>query len=79
MSNTVDTCMTLNDIRAHAATLQDRLTEERARVRNGQYTGHPAVNLRLIAGLEGRVAELLELCDLYEAKVRAAAGLVPAA
>lgn len=70
--------LTVDDIREHAERLQGRLEEERARVTSGKYSGHPAANLELIAGLEGRVAELLADCDRYEAMVRAVAEPVPA-
>lgn len=58
--------MTVSEIRDHAERLQGRLTEERHRVRDGHYTGHPAANLKLITALEGRVAELLSQCDALE-------------
>lgn len=61
--------MTVDDIRDHAALLEGRLEEERNRVRSGRYSGHPAANLRLIAGLEGRVAELRAECDRLELRL----------
>jgi hypothetical protein len=63
--------LTVDDIRAHAELLEERLEEERRRVRAGKYSGHPAANLRLIAGLEGRVAELRLMCDLEEVRAQA--------
>lgn len=59
--------MTVTEIREHAGRLQGRLDIERRRVRAGEYGGHPHANLGLIAALEGRVAELLALCDVVEA------------
>lgn len=59
--------MTVDEIREHAQRLQGRLDDERRRVTAGEYSGHPSANLKLIAALEGRVAELLDQCDAAEA------------
>jgi len=66
--------MTVNEIRGHAARLQDRLDLERRRVEHGGYLGNRECNLDLVRALEGRITELLAHCDAVEA----AAALVSA-
>lgn len=68
--------LTVNEIREHANLLQGRLEYERLRLDAGDYSnGHPRANLELIEALEGRVAELLKLCDTVEARQTTAAVL----
>lgn len=59
--------MTVTEIREHAEQLRGRLQEERRKVGDGTYSGHPHANLVLIEALEGRVAELLSMADRVEA------------
>lgn len=68
--------MTVTEIREHAGQLQGRLDIERRKVRDGEYNGHPHANLDLIGALEGRVAELLAMCDQVEAAQPTAVVLV---